>query len=68
MIVHEDIDNKNLTNISDLKTGYKFLSINKKPSEINIQELKEPLEKFIKHFTKEEIIKKLTRIEESQKR
>lgn len=57
------MDNKNLTNISDDLTGYKLISINTKPSDIKMIEIKESLEKYIKHFTTEEIIKRLKEIE-----
>lgn len=64
LIIHADIDNKNITNVSDLITGYKLISIPIEPSKIQLQDIKENLEKFISHFTVEGITEEFKRIEE----
>ena len=67
LIIHADIDNKNLTNISDLITGYKLVSISISPDKIKLQDIEEKLEKFINHFTVDTILEEFKRIEELAK-
>ena len=64
LIIHADIDNKSITNVSDLITGYKLISIPIEPSKVQLQDIKEKLEKFISHFTVEGIAEEFKRIEE----
>ena len=67
LIIHADIDNKNITNVSDLITGYKLISIPIEPNKIQLQDIKEGLEKFINHFTVESILEEFKKIEELTK-
>lgn len=67
LIIHADIDNKNITNVSDLKTGYKLISIPIEPNKIKLQDIKERLEKFIAHFTVDSILEEFKKIEELTK-
>ena len=63
LIIHADIDNKNLTNTSDSKTGYKLFSLPIQPDKISINNIEEKLEKYVAHFTAEGIIDELNKIE-----
>lgn len=63
LIIHADIDNKGLTNTSDLKTGYKLFSIPIDPEKIKLENIEEKLEKYISHFTVESIVEELSKIE-----
>lgn len=63
LMVHEDVDNKNLTNVSDFITGYRLFSLNTKCSQIKSEQIKERLAQFIKHFTTDGIAKEFKRVE-----
>ena len=66
LIIHENTDNKNLTSVSDKKTGYRLFGLNMKPDKVKLTDLEEPLERFIKHFTMEAIEIEFKRIENLQ--
>lgn len=68
LIIHENIDNKSHTSVSDKKTGYRIFGLPIKPDKVKLEDLREPLEKFIKHFTMEAIIIEFKRIEDLQKK
>ena len=63
LIIHADIDNKSLTNVSDLITGYKLFSLPIEADKIKITNIEEKLEKYIAHFTPEGIIEELQKVE-----
>lgn len=63
LMIHEDVDNKNLTNVSDFSTGYRLFSLNIKCSQVKSEQVKERLSQFIKHFTTEGIAKEFERVE-----
>lgn len=67
LIIHENTDNKNHTSVSDKITGYRLFGLPIKPDKVKLEDLKEPLDKFIKHFTMEAIIIEFARIEKLQK-
>jgi hypothetical protein len=63
LIIHENVDNKNHTSVSDKITGYRLFGLNIKPDKVKLTDLDEPLDRFIRHFTLEEIHKEFERIE-----
>ena len=66
LMVHEDVDNKNHTSISDYKTGYRLFGLTQKVSHIKPSDVTEKLKEYVKHFTVEGIAKEFKRIEELQ--
>ena len=66
LMVHEDVDNKNYTSISDCTTGYRLFGLHKVPSSVKPDDVTERLKEFIKHFTVEGIEKEFKRIENLQ--
>lgn len=63
LIIHEDIDNKSITNVSDSITGYKLFGLPIKSDMIKLTDIEEKLEKYINHFTVDGIKEELNRIE-----
>lgn len=66
LMVHEDIDNKNHTSISDYITGYRLFGIPQKVDSVKSSDIVEQLKKFINHYTKEGIAEEFKRIENIQ--
>lgn len=64
LAVHPNIDNKGVTNITDVKTGYCVCKINEECSKVKEDHIAEALDKFIKHFTLEGIREEFKRLEE----
>lgn len=67
LLVHEDVDNKNNSSVTDSVTGYRLFSIPQKISILKKEQVDEYLNNFIKHYTLEEIAKEFKRIEELPK-
>lgn len=63
LMLHEDIENKNYSSVSDEITGFRLFSLPQKVSQVKPEHIKDRMEKFIKHFTKEGIEKEFDRIE-----
>lgn len=63
LIIHEDIDNKNHTSVSDFVTGYRLFSLPVKATAIKMESVQERLNWFIGHFTKDAIAEEFERIE-----
>jgi allophanate hydrolase subunit 1 len=63
LMVHEDIDTKDCTSISDVITGYRLLKINMKVTLVKPDDIKNRLKEFVKHYTKEGIKAEFERIE-----
>ena len=68
LAVHEDVENKNITSISDVLTGLRFKQIHKEVKKVTEAEVEETLNKFIKHYTIEDIKKKFKEIENRDKK
>lgn len=64
LMVHEDIDFKNHTSVSDVITGYRLFSLPIKSNLIKPDDIKGRLKEFVRHFTKEGIRAEFQRIEE----
>lgn len=63
LMVHEDIDNKNQTSVSDVITGYRLFALPIKSTSVKPDDIKEKLKEFVRHFTKEGIKLEFERIE-----
>ena len=63
LMIHEDIENKNYTSVSDDKTGFKLFSIPQKLSLVKENQISERLAQFIKHFELPAIAEEFKRIE-----
>ena len=57
--VHADVISKNKTTLTDLATGYKFLTLNTPVDKVKEQEITENLEKFLKHYGIKETLERL---------
>lgn len=66
LMVHEDLENKEHTTISDFSTGYKLFKVQTKPNKITPEELKDKLEKYINHFTVEGIQEEINRLQNQE--
>ena len=66
LMVHEDVDNKNHTSVSDCITGYRLFGLPQKISSVKSSDVIEKLKWFINHFTKEGIAEEFKRIENIQ--
>lgn len=63
LILHEDVENKNYSSVSDDITGYRLFVLNQKASTVKPELIEERLNKFIKHFTLDSIREEFKRIE-----
>ena len=57
LAVHEHVDYKNFSTITDVVTGMRLCDIKKEISKVTKEDIKEALEKLIKHYTLEEVKK-----------
>lgn len=64
LIVHEDIDNKNCTSVSDSITGYRLVQIPIKSTSIKNEDIKERVKQFISHYTLPLIKEEFKRVED----
>ena len=55
LAVHEDVDNKNRTSITDVQTGYGLRQFDKNIKEVTEKDIRDTLMEFIKHYTMEVI-------------
>lgn len=63
LMVHEDIDSKGCTSISDVITGYRLFGLKVSPNKVTPSDIKEELKRFVAHYTKEGIATEFKRIE-----
>ena len=59
VVVHADVTNKGKTTLTDSLTGYKFLTLNTPVDKVKEQEIKESLDKFLKHYGIKETLERL---------
>ena len=55
LAVHEHVDYKNISTITDVVTGMRLCDIRKEISKVTKEDIKEAIERLIKHYTLEEI-------------
>ena len=67
LIVHEDVDNKSKSSVSDEKTGFRLFGISTKIDKLKMEHLEEPMNKFINHFTLPSIAEEFIRVENLNK-
>lgn len=63
LIIHDDVDRRDSTTVSDFTTGYRLFSLPIKSSAIKMETITEKLEWFIKHYTVDAIREEFKRIE-----
>ena len=63
LMIHEDIDAKKHSSVSDEITGYRLFSIPENIHSLKFEYVQEKLNKFIRHFTLEEIKKEFKKAE-----
>lgn len=68
LAVHEDVDNKSRTSISDVQTGYGLSQFNKNIKEVTEKDINDTLNRFIKHYTIEGISKRFKEMEDRNKK
>ena len=66
--VHADVINKSKTTLTDLATGYKFLTLNTPVDKVKEQEVKENLDQFLKHYGIKETLERLTILESEKEK
>ena len=64
LAIHQSIDHKAITNITDVKSGMMVCKINKEVSKVTDKDVNEAVDNFIKHFTLEEILKRFKELDE----
>lgn len=64
LMVHEDIDKKGHTTVSDVITGYRLFALPITTQKVTPTDIKEQLKKFITHYTVEGIATEFKRIED----
>lgn len=67
LAVHEDVDNKSRTSITDIKTGFGLRQFNKEIKKVTETDINETLIEFIKHYTIEGIKDKFKEIDNRDK-
>ena len=66
LMVHEDVDVKNCTSVSDSLTGFRLFKLSKDIEKVQPNDITEGLEKFVRHYTLEGIDLEFRRIENLQ--
>lgn len=66
LAVHEDVDHKNVTSVTDTLTGLRLCKIPKEVSKVTAQDIDLQITEFIKHFTLEGIINEFKRLDETK--
>lgn len=66
LMVHENVDCKNHTSVSDCRTGYRLFGLPQAVSSVKPSEIDEALKAFINRYTKEGIAEEFQRIENIQ--
>ena len=66
LMVHEDVDTKNCTSVSDSLTGFRLFKLGKSIEKVQPNDITEGLEKFVRHYTLEGIDLEFKRIENLQ--
>ena len=64
LMIHEDVDTKNSSSVSDEVTGYRLFTINQNIHSLKMEQVQERMDKFIRHFTPEGIAEEFKRVEE----
>ena len=59
LALHEDSEDKNHSSVTDIVTGLRLFGINQKVKDVKEDTLNSNLEKFIRHYSLEMIVKKL---------
>ena len=68
LAVHEDVENKNITSITDVLTGFRLCYIHKEINKVKDEDIDQTLNQFIRHYTIEDIKKKFKEIENRDKK
>lgn len=63
LMVHEDIDKKGYSTVSDVITGYRLFALPIPTKKVTPNDIKDELKKFVAHFTVEGIEIEFKRIE-----
>ena len=64
--VHEDVENKNVTSITDVLTGLRLKQIHKEIRKVTEAEIEETLIKFIGHYTIDSIKSKFQELDKDR--
>lgn len=67
LVLHELIDHKGKSGVSDALTGVKMFGLDKEPSKVKVEEINDKLNSFVKHFTLEETLKEFEKWENKLK-
>ena len=63
LAVHEDVDSKKETTVSDVGTGRKLFSVKTNIENVKEEEIAEGLESFIKHYSLDLILEKFKELD-----
>lgn len=64
LAVHQNVDYKALSTITDVFSGMRLCTVQKEISKVTEKDIKEALDTFVKHFTLEEILKRFKELNE----
>lgn len=67
LAVHQDVDHKMFSTITDIASGLRLCGIQKEISKVTEKEINEALDTFVKHFTLEEVMKRFKELDEINK-
>lgn len=67
LAVHQNVDHKTFSTITDVISGLRLCTIQKEISKITDKDIKEALDTFVRHFTLEEILKRFEELNEIEK-
>ncbi len=55
LVVHEDVEDKKYSSITDVETGYRLCQLSKDIKKVTETDINETLNKFVRHYTIEGI-------------
>lgn len=64
LAAHQHVDYKGFSSITDVASGLKLCTVQKDISKITQDDIKEAVNTFIRHYTLEEVLKRLKELDE----
>ena len=65
LAVHEHVDHKTLSTITDVKTGMRLCGINKEVKKVTAEDIDQAITMFIKHFSLDGILKRFEELDKN---
>ena len=68
LAIHQHVDYKTLSSITDVISGLKLCTIQKEINKVTQDDIKEAINTFIRHYTLEEVLKRFKELNEIEEK